>query len=94
MKKKTKHTAHSRIRAYERAFGNVRQIEHNLKYRKFIGLPRQTLNKRVALMKVDNEWIVVIWTKESKRIVTVMKYEMYAKTHLIPDSAKERMTEK
>lgn len=91
MPKKAKHTAHSKLRTYERAGGNIRQILNNLKYRKYIGLPRQTINRRVSAMKLSDKWYAVIWVKTSMKIVTVLKLNQYLERYEIPQTTIKRL---
>jgi hypothetical protein len=89
--KKIRHTIHSRQRALERADGEMREIQNKLKHRRYIGLPRQTVNRRVAAMKIGDKWIVVIHMKSSSRIITVLTLEQYMKNHHVPDYIMEKI---
>jgi non-homologous end joining protein Ku len=79
-REKMKHSEHSRQRVTERVGAGFKLIRHKLARRDYLGLPRQSLNKRVSLVKLDNELAtVVIWSKNANKIITVLTPDQYIK---------------
>jgi hypothetical protein len=76
-------TRHSRQRLRE--WGDEarsKALQAKLNARDFIGLPRQSLNKRLALVDLDGEPLVVVWTKTTHEIITVLTLQMYLERHV------------
>lgn len=75
-----KHTHHSRQRVKERVGSGFKLIRHKLARKDYIGLPRQSLNKRVSLVKLTEEQAtIVIWSKNANKIITVLTPDQYIK---------------
>lgn len=73
-----KHTHHSRQRVKERVGSGFKLIRHKLARKDYIGLPRQSLNKRVSLVKLTEEQAtIVIWSKNANKIITVLTPDQY-----------------
>jgi hypothetical protein len=76
-----KHTTHSRERLSERGPALHGKLRVKLRKREFIGLPRVTVHKRVALVPLDDEPMVVVWMKSTEKIITVLTLKQYMERH-------------
>jgi hypothetical protein len=56
-------------------------LRAKLRKREFIGLPKQSLNKPVALVEIDGEPLVVVWSKSIEEIITLITLPMYLERH-------------
>ena len=75
-----KHSDHSRQRVKERVGSGFKLIRHKLARKEYLGLPRQSLNKRVSLVKLDERRAtIVIWSKNANKIITVLTPDQYMK---------------
>lgn len=73
-----KHSKHSTIRVEERIGSGLKLIRHKLAAKDYIGLPRQSLNKRVSLIKIaEDRAAIVIWSKNANKIITVLTPDQY-----------------
>jgi hypothetical protein len=62
----------------ERIGGYIKLIRHKLAKKEYLGLPRQNVNRRVSLVKLDSEnAAVVIWSKSSNTIITIITVDQY-----------------
>jgi hypothetical protein len=88
-------TRHGRIRIIERADGHIRYIDEILRTKnphKFFSLPKQTNNKKVAVIQLPNrEKIIVIYSKNSHKLITVLSFERYIQEHKIPNEIYRRI---
>lgn len=84
MKKVTKprHTAHSSLRLAKRTKLTEAELRRRLRDKESIGLPQQSLNKRVAVIADgDGKPLVVIWVKRTMEIITVYNLDWYLSRH-------------
>lgn len=89
-----KHSEHSRQRVEERVGSGFKLIRHKLAKGEYIGLPRQTLNKRVSLVKVsEDQAIIVIWSKHAHKIITVLTPNQYIRKfgNNIPENIRKEL---
>lgn len=89
-----KHSEHSRQRVKERVGSGFKLIRHKLAKGEYIGLPRQTLNKRVSLVKVsEDQATIVIWSKHAHKIITVLTPNQYIRKfgNNIPENIREEL---
>jgi len=88
-----KHSLHSRQRTEERVGVGIKKIRQKLAKREFIGLPRQTNNKRASLVILEHNAAVVIWSKSAHKIITVLTVDQYVKTfgHIVPEVVMKKL---
>lgn len=90
-----KHTEHSNIRLEARALITPGALRRKIRAQDFIGLPKQTNNKRCAVVPdADGKPLVVVWMKTTLQIVTVMPLAMYLERHEIPATSRAQIEEK
>ena len=89
-----KHSEHSRQRVEERVGSGFKLIRHKLAKREYVGLPRQTLNKRVSLVKLtEKQATIVIWSKHANKIITVLTPDQYMKRfgNTVPEKVRSEL---
>lgn len=80
---RAKQTRHASNRVLERTKASSSVIAHKLSCGEYMGLPRQTNNKRVALIYIpeSKESLVVVYSHRTMEIITVMQLSMYVERH-------------
>jgi len=77
MHARPKFTKHSRVRTAERSNASNWEISECIRCKRCYWLPKQTHNKRVSLVHINGESLVVVHTHSTKEIITVMRLKMY-----------------
>jgi hypothetical protein len=79
----------------ERVGSGTKLIRKKLARGEFIGLPSQSLNKRVSLVKVTEDTaVIVVWSKNAHTIITTLTVQQYIQKHghLLSESTKQELS--